>query len=409
MKTYRHLYRDMLNPEVVSRCALDAADGKISRPEVVKFFKDFDKSYDYIIKCIKNPDYNPNEKNTHSIIDGAHHKQRVIEKPRFCPEQVLHHMIVYGFKPVVLNGLYEQIYGCLPQQVIKSANVEDKLIIRKYGVHAAVHQLTKWLQIKSKLYVCEADIHHAYPSVHIATLVRMLQEVIKDDDWLKLVYKFLHYNPDDPESENVYGLVLGHYTSPWFFNFYLKKFDHYMAAMQDVKYLRFADNIFLIGPNKRKVHRAKDAMIEYLRTNLRLELNKSLQVFRFEWYDTKTEKVRGRAVNALGSVIHYNRVTARKSTLQRMRRKANRINKKQANNTVSWHDAASMLARLPLVRHTNTYKYYEKNIKSKIKIPKLKQNIKDYTKATKGKSLKERTIIHDGLAKSTKLNKADGV
>ena len=132
MKTYKHLFETMLNPQTVAKCALDAAVGKLHRREVISAFRDFDATYDHVIACATNPDYHPCEDNTHKIIDGAHHKQREIEKPLFCPEQILHHMIVEPFKPVLINGLYEQAYGCLPP-LVKTASDGKTKNVKKFG------------------------------------------------------------------------------------------------------------------------------------------------------------------------------------------------------------------------------------------------------------------------------------
>ena len=81
-------------PDTVAKCALDAAIGKLRRKEVMGAFINFDKTYDKVLTCANNPNYRTCENNTHEIIDGANHKPREIEKPKFCPEQILHHMIV---------------------------------------------------------------------------------------------------------------------------------------------------------------------------------------------------------------------------------------------------------------------------------------------------------------------------
>lgn len=407
MKTYKHLFEQMLSPETVCRCALDAAEGKLRRTEVIGTFIDFDRAYDHVVECAKNPDYKPCEDNTHEIIDGANHKPREIEKPMFCPEQILHHMIIEPFKPVLLNGLYEQVYGCLPPSVERDRNgnpiikKNGKASIRKYGPHAAIKRLRKWIQTGEKVYVAETDIHHAYGSVHIPTLARQMQRVIKDKEWLRLTFQFLHYRPGDPACDDLCGLILGHYTSPWFFNFYLKEFDHFAAKLDGVKYLRFADNLWLVGNNKRKVHKALDAIREYLRRELRMELNGCTQVYRFEYPNRKTGKVRGRAVNALGAVIHHNRVTLRKSILMRMRRKALRIHRKKKR---TWHDGASMFSRLSWIRHTDTHTYYMKYIKPNINTRQLKAKVRAHSRKMKPIAEERRKIINDGLEKSARLS-----
>lgn len=411
MKTYKHLFEAMFKPETVAKCALDAAEGKLRRKEVLGAFREFDDTYDHVTACAKDPNFCPCENNRHEIIDGANHKPREIEKPMFCPEQILHHMIIEPFKPVLIEGLYEQVYGCLPPTITLDKN--GKKHVRKYGPHAAIHQLKKWVQVGKKIYVAEADVHQAYGSVRIAILARKMQRVILDWAWLQLTFLFLHYEPDDPAAEELCGLILGHYTSPWFFNFYLKDFDHFAASIPDVKYLRFADNIFLVGTNKRKVHRALDAIRKYLWDELRLELNNSTQVYRFEYGIGKFDKdgkelTRGRAVNALGAVIHHNRVTLRKSILMRTRRKSLRIAKKEKR---TWHDGASMFSRLSWIRHTNTYKYYEKRIKPNINTRQLKAKVRKHSRELLPVAQARRRIIYDGLDKSTRLagRKAEGV
>ena len=399
MKTYKHLYESMLAPEMVAKCALDAAVGKIRRKEVLGAFIYFDATYDHVVACANNPDYKPCEDNTHEIIDGANHKSREIEKPRFVPEQILHHMIVEPFKRVLMDGLYEQVYGCLPPLTKEMPDGTVK-IVKRFGPHAAIHQLAKWVQIGKKLYIVEADVHHAYGSVHIPTLDGQMRRVIKDKDWIRLTRQFLHYRPDEPECENQCGLILGHYTSPWFFNFYLKSFDHYAATLPGVKYLRFADNFFLVGTNKRKVHKALKDIRKYLARELRLELNHSTQVYRFE-YEDKEGKVRGRAINALGAVIHHNRVTLRKSILMRMRRKAIRVGRKR--EAATWHDGASMLARLSWIRYTDTYKYYAERIKPHIGTRRLKAKVRLHSKAMQEIVEERRRIVYDGLEKSARL------
>lgn len=388
MKTYKKLYEQMIPPDIVCKCALDAAESKTQRSDVQKSLINFDQTYDYVMKCINDENYNPCENNVHEIIDGANNKQREIEKPNFCPEQIIHHMLIEPFKEVLLNGLYEHVYGCLPPD-IKNGK------IKKFGPHAAITRLRKWVQTGEKLYICETDIHHAYASVHIPTLVNQLNKVIKDQKWLNLMYKFLHYGKSE------YGLILGHYTSPWLFNFYLKKLDHVMAQTDGIKYLRFADNIYMISTNKRKLHRALNFLRDYLKNELHMELNKCTQIYRFEYVD-KNNEVKGRAINALGAVIHYNRVTLRKSILKRMRRKANRINKKKGKE-ITWHDGASMLSRLAWIRFTHTYTYYKKYIKCKINTRLLKKKVRKHSRNMKDIIIERRKKIYDGLANSARL------
>lgn len=393
MKTYRNLLEQSLTPQNVRKCMLDAAEGKLKRREVLRAFEHFDKTYDLVTKCARAPNYYPREDNKHVVIDGTNHKERTIEKPMFAPEQVLHHVIVEPFKEVLLSGLYEQVYGCLPATIKETES--GKYVIRKYGPHAAAQKIRKWVQVGHKIYVAELDIHHAYDSVDLKILMGKLRKVIKDEAWLSLAARFIK-----GRSKKEKGLVLGHYTSPWFFNFYLKDFDHFAAGQEGIQYLRFADNLFLVGTNKRKVHRAVAAIKVHLRDCLKLELNQSAQVYRFEYAD-RNGKARGRAVNALGFIIHHNRMTLRKRLLKRIRRKAIRIKKKQEP---TWHDAAAILSRLAWIRGTNTYGYYMHHIKPNIQTKALKKKVRAHSRAMQGVYKERRKIINDGLEKSKWLS-----
>ena len=399
MKTYTHMFAPMLKPDVVASRALDAAEGKLRRKEVIDTFVYFDRTYELVVACANDPDYKPCEDNTHEIIDGANHKPREIEKPKFCPEQILHHVIIEPFKKVLMDGLYEHVYGCLPP--VSKTTKDGKVIKRKFGPHAAIKQLVKWIKCGKKIYVGETDIHHAYGSTNIPILCSKLKRVIRDKDWLRLTFQFLHYNDKTGETYDSNGLVLGHYTSPWFFNFYLKEFDHFAATIDGIKYLRFADNIFIVGTNKRKVHRAMNIIRDYLKNNLCMELNSCTQVYRFEYFDKRTNKVRGRAVNALGAVIHHNRVTLRKSILMRMRRKSLKIKKKYRR---TWHDGASMISRIAWVRHTDIYTYYYTKIKPNINIRELKNKVRNHSRMLTPVIEQRRKIIYDGLEKSSRLS-----
>lgn len=386
MKTYKNLFKDMLEPSYVASCMLEASKGKTKRKDVLNAFKNFDKTYDKVVLLAKNPSLIKFDYNSYDIIDGSNKKERHIYKPKFNPEQILHHMLMSKFKNIVMDGLYEQVYGCMPAIIDKSTNK-----IKKFGIHSAHKKLIKWARKYKKLYVIEADIHHAYESVDIDILKNKIIIVIKDKDFLKLLLKFL---------ENLNGLILGHYISPWLFNFYLKELDHYIVSLKyNIKYLRFMDNIFIFSSNKKELKKVLLLLKRYLNINLMLKLNHSTKMYRFE-YKCSNNNIRGRAINALGIVIHHNRISLRKSILKRARRKAINIFNK---NKVTWYNSSSMLSRLSWLKNTDTFKYYNKYILPKINIKFMKSKVSDHSKLLINQINIRRSIINDGLEGSTRL------
>ena len=113
------------------------------------------------------------------------------------------------------------------------------------------------------------------------------------------------------------------------------------------------------------------------------------QVFRFEYPDRKAPpvidkktgkekpKTRGRALDFIGFVFHYNRTTLRKSILKRATKKAHRIAKKEK---VNWYDASAMLASMGWFTHTDTYGFYEDHIKPYVNIKQLKKKVSKHSK-----------------------------
>ena len=74
MFSYNHLYEEMIEYDVVAQAAADAAQGKLDRSDVMEAILHFDKSYQYCIQCINDPNWFPDETNIHYVIDGSNGK-----------------------------------------------------------------------------------------------------------------------------------------------------------------------------------------------------------------------------------------------------------------------------------------------------------------------------------------------
>ncbi|MCB5607984.1 RNA-directed DNA polymerase, partial [[Ruminococcus] gnavus] len=77
---------------------------------------------------------------------------------------------------------------------------------------------------------------------------------------------------------------LGYFTSQWFGNFYLKALDHYIKEeLRAEHYMRYMDDMVILGKSKKKLHKIHAAIETYLNDNLDLEIKGDWQVFRFEY------------------------------------------------------------------------------------------------------------------------------
>lgn len=72
---------------------------------------------------------------------------------------------------------------------------------------------------------------------------------------------------------------------------------------------------------------------------------------------------------AMGFKFYRDRTTIRKSILQGIRGKVNRVKRKEK---ITWVDAGSLLSRLGWIWHSDTYAYYERYIKPYVKVKVLK-------------------------------------
>lgn len=184
------------------------------------------------------------------------------------------------------------------------------------------------------------------------------------------------------------GVPLGYYTSQWFGNFYLKALDHYIKEELHAKhYMRYMDDMVILGKNKKKLHRMLESIKTYVKTKLDLELKGDWQVFRFEYPVMQNKKplldkkgkiiTRGRMLDFMGFQFHHNRMTIRKSNIKSTRRKANHIAKQ---DKISWYNASVMLSYMGLFTHTDTYNYYTTHIKPKINVKQLKRIVSKHSR-----------------------------
>lgn len=360
MKSYNGLMAKVLDRTEAVAAIEEAAKYKRHRPTVMRILENKEAKAEEVCRKLERGEWHPPHHERQMLYEGAHRKPREIVKPRFDDEQIVHHMLMRPFRPIVERRLYRYAYGSLPRR----------------GSHAAMKTMKRWRDGygNKRFYVLECDVRHFYDSIDTEILKAKLDKIIRDRRYKALLFEVI--------DEGSPGLPKGFYPSPWLANFYMAEFDDYVVQrLKPDRYLRYMDNMFLFSTNKRELHRIAAALAAFLRKNLHLSLKGDWQVFRFEKQSPRADKASGRAINALGYVIHRNRVGVRKTSLQRVRRKANRI---YAKGRCTLHDAQSMVSRAGLLRHANAYHYYEKHIKPRVNIRYCKRKISAHMKKQKG-------------------------
>lgn len=353
MRSYNNLYEPILQDDYIRECFKDAAKKKTKRRDVKKILENLDAEVG-ILKCIMQdemfiPDYH--EKCV--INENNCHKTRRILKPHYKYEQVVHHLAIGQFRPIVMNGLYEFSCGSIPGR----------------GVHYGKKFMKKWIEFKiledvaTEMSVSEVrELVSCIAFDNDAGACEILRGAGVWGETLESAMRVIR--------ERRKGVPLGYFTSQWFGNFYLKKLDHYIKQeLGAVHYMRYMDDMVILGKSKKKLHAAQKEIEAYLHKELKLELKADWQVFRFE-YVAKDGTVCGRMLDFMGFQFHRDRITMRKSTIQRARAKAFRI---KAKDKITWYDAAVMLSYMGWFDHTDTYDYYLKYIKPNVNVKKLKK------------------------------------
>lgn len=346
MKTYKHIFEELLKEENITQCFHDAAKRKTTRPEVARVLKEerevgndrpepqcLQEHVKALQKMLEEETYQPPEHKKMLINEYSCGKVREIIKPEFQYEQVVHHCIIKQLQPIVLHGLYEHALGSIPNR----------------GCHSGKKQVEKWIKgyRGKKFYILKADVRHCFDTEDIRVIETKLKRVIKDERFVRLCSTVMEHEATMKPPE----------------------FDREWIEDEQWK-----DTEFLSGLPLGFV----TSQIKY-----------NWQVFRFEYPDRKAPpvidkktgkekpKTRGRALDFMGFVFHYNRTTLRKSILKRATKKAHRIAKKEK---VNWYDASAMLASMGWFTHTDTYGFYEDHIKPYVNIKQLKKKVSKHSK-----------------------------
>ncbi len=198
---------------------------------------------------------------------------------------------------------------------------------------------------KNTKYCLKLDVAKFYPSVDNEILKRMFRRKIKDEDCLWLIDAIVDSNQ---------GLPIGNYTSQWFANVFLEGLDHFIKQKLGTKhYIRYVDDIVLLGPSKKSLHKARIAIAGYL-GSINLKLKSNWQVF----------KVASRAIDFLGLRFFRDKTILRKRNALRIRRRFKKIANKLK---INYRDACAVISYWGWIKRSDSFRFYQ-DIKSLVSL-----------------------------------------
>lgn len=332
VKRISNIYENICALDNIKQAIMKASLGKRKQNRTKKVIDNIDLYAIKIQQLLLDKKYKPSPYVIKTIQDSSSGKIREIFKPHFYPDQIIHWALILQIQSIIMRGMYKYNCGSVPGR----------------GTSYGQKTLRKWLDNdhRNTKYCLKMDISKFYPSTDNETLKKMFRRKIKDANCLWLIDKIIDSNK---------GLPIGNYTSQWFANFFLEGLDHLIKEKLGVKYyIRYVDDLVLLGPNKKKLHKARIAISDYLES-IHLKLKGNWQVF----------KINKRDIDFLGFRFFRHKTILRKRNALRIRRRFKKIGKKK---NLSYKDACAVISYWGWIKRSNSYGFYNKHVKPFISI-----------------------------------------
>lgn len=338
MKTYKNLYSRLCTYDNLFLAYKKAKKGKSKKSYVIEFEKNLQANLLELQKELIEKIYTPMPIKTLIIRDP---KTRKIGIANFR-DRIVHHAIVN-----ILNPIYEKIFIYDNYASRKNKGHHKALQRFDYFLRKVTQNGRKLKGIKDNNYVqgyaLKADIAKYFENVDHEILLRIIGQKVKDQDVLWLIKQILTYNSNSLVKGK--GMPLGNYTSQFFANIYLNKFDYFVKHTLRIKYyLRYVDDFVILHKNKQKLERYKKYIKEYLHSlGLRLHPDKSSIIPLHQ------------GISLLGFRVFYHFNLLKKSNINQIKRNLN-IWKRNYFEGVPYENIISHLEGwLAHAKHGNTY------------------------------------------------------
>lgn len=217
-----------------------AGAAKWDRSAVARFDLNLESELFRLQSELRSGSYQPGQYRQFIICDR---KPRTISAAPFR-DRVVHHAVMAEVEPWLDARFTHHTYACR----------------RDKGAHKAVDYYQR--QARRYTYVLKLDIARYFPSIRQDVLLKQLARTIAEPEMLALLQKIVHSGPAD--SDGV-GIPIGNLTSQVFANLYLNDLDHAIQAdSRSGAYLRYVDDLFILGDDKVKLWQLLDEVRDIL-------------------------------------------------------------------------------------------------------------------------------------------------
>lgn len=305
--TYKKLYKAYL-------CSRKS---KRSRTDVIKFSlrqEDFIESICYELK--------------NGLYTFGKYKEFYVYEPK------KRKILAATFKDRIVHTWY--VHNFLEKMFIKSFIPTTYACIKDRGMHKCALKIKKDMynlfKIWNNAYVIKMDVKKFFQSIDRNILYEIIENRVKDRDFLEFTKKILNSGSMHDENEGI-SLPIGNYTSQIFGNIYLDTVDKYATNVLKCKYYyRYMDDTCIIVENKEKAKQILSKIEKFYKEVLNLELNQKTQIFKLK-----------QGINFCGYKIKIGRMNLRNSGKKNLLKKMKYIRKKVSENNMEIEEAKKLL------------------------------------------------------------------
>lgn len=319
------------------------------------------------------------------IVDGLSGKERELGLEK----------LIFQLYEVVARDASEELFLAKVGE-FQVASIEGK------GQSYGKKYIKRWLSNdpEGTKYCVKADVKKCYPSIPHERAKALIHRDLKKSDILLYLYDTIFdlYNYGNEQLGRTEllgkGILIGSPISKDFCNYYMSYLYHYINEKLFEKNVRrgkeknvrlvshamiYADDIVLFGGNKKKLHKAIEMIITYMKNFLGLVVKTTWRKFLIS-YKTASGKIKGSNLDFMGFVFrgldvcykNYNytkkrvkrvKVIIRDKIFLKARKKFYRFQKKiKKKIKVSKHFAMSLLAYNGWVKNTDSSSFQEKEL-----------------------------------------------
>ena len=209
MKRITNLYPKIIDKNNIRKAILYASRGKKNRKNVKNILDNINYYIEEIYQILKNESYVPSKYYKMTIHDGTKKKERIIYKPNFYPDQIIHWSLMLQLEPLLLKGMYCYCCGS----------------IRGRGISYGAKYIKKILVTdrKNTKYCLKLDIKKFYPSIDKEILKKKFRHIIKERETLNLIDLIIDSSEQGVPIRQLYKPVVCKFLSTGFRSLHKRK------------------------------------------------------------------------------------------------------------------------------------------------------------------------------------------